>query len=230
MVCLGKVLPCQWWLKCDLWRNRMGMKFLQQQNASVPATSRTADLVTHVHRSCCNDSGTGRLSWTIHWVKQLWDKPNVHWMKRYFGVQPKRCNSGFFWRFTFIKNKKVTGSGNHYWRYLFKQSSSPDLLQIDGWSLSTWPWHHSLPLAKPSVIPRQSHHSRHSGGHEAPNDRSLSLQKAKKNDVLAGNHLWSCTFPVESNVAFKLQLSWSYNIASLHPSGICNSQGAPEGD
>lgn len=69
-VCLGKVLPCQWWLKCDLWRNRMGMKFLQQQNASVPATSRTADLVTHVHRSCCNDSGTGRLSWTIHWVKQ----------------------------------------------------------------------------------------------------------------------------------------------------------------
>lgn len=112
-------------------------------------------------------------------------------------------------------------------------SVSPDLvtwpLIIDGWSLSTWPWHHSLPLVKPLVIRRQSHHSRHSGCHEAPNDKSLSrLQKENSNgkkkhgpclENLMIMHI-SCRIQY---MAFKFQLSWSYNHCFI-TSGICNAK------
>ena len=198
MVCLGKVLPCQWWLKCDLWRNRIGDEISTATKCQYPQPS-TADQVTHVHRSCCNDSGTGRLSGQFigwrnckNWMKTTTFQCSVTALKsiRYLGSSLNTATVDLFEGLPSLKTKMFY----RFWQPLLKipvYINNPHHLTFDhrfGWSLSTWPWHHSLPFGKPSVIPRQSHHSRHSGGHEAPNDRSLkACKRQKKNSPTAGN-------------------------------------------
>ena len=55
-------------------------------------------------------------------------------------------------------------------------------------------------------------------------------QMEKKNTSNCWKSYDHSTFPYRIQyMAFKFQLSWSYNIASLHQKSV-NSQGAPEGD
>lgn len=59
----GKVLPCQWWLKCDLWRNRIG------DEISTATKCQCTRNLPHCRPS--NACSSKLLQWFWNWETQL---------------------------------------------------------------------------------------------------------------------------------------------------------------